>query len=107
VALWDPRKPTTSIASSSTAPANPGDVSREAGAVRVYTHHFDWITELLYMTHLEQRREKKKTKEELEKEARRDERKQRKREKRGWTQKEDPEAESSAQAGRERLVVTR
>ncbi|PWN36570.1 WD40 repeat-like protein, partial [Meira miltonrushii] len=71
ISLWDPRRPTDSNS-----------------AVRTYTHHFDWITSMLWCTHLAPPKTPKLTKEEQEKKRLREEKKRK------------------PQTQRERLVVT-
>ena len=90
VSLWDPRK-------------------SSASAIRSYTHHFDWITSMLWCQHLASPRAPKLSKDEQEKKKVKDEKKRRKKEKRkGWTGEADEDDTDAmrASSSRERLVCT-
>lgn len=94
VSLWDPRRPT-----------------KEHSAVRTYTHHFDWITSMLWCPHLVPRKEAKLTKEEEEKRRLREEKKRKRNQKKGrrTAQADDEDGHEAVRGGnakRERLVVT-
>jgi len=91
VCLWDPRKSSTT-------------------AIRSYTHHFDWITSMLWCQHLAPPKAPKLSKEEREKKQIKEEkkrrRKDRKREMRGEDDADEEQGEQSAKSSRERLVCT-
>ena len=91
ISLWDPRKPTDSNS-----------------AIRTYTHHFDWITSMLWCTHLAPPKIAKLTKEEQEKKRLREEKKRKRKQKKSnlYGEDEDEEESKAAQTQRERLVVT-
>ncbi|KAE8222430.1 hypothetical protein CF319_g4366 [Tilletia indica] len=65
VKLWDPRLPTTSASTSSSSEGPAAKKTKLSGAgstnvvqpttatpVRTYTHHFDWISDLLWCNHV-------------------------------------------------------
>jgi WD40 repeat protein len=92
VSLWDPRKSSTT-------------------AIRSYTHHFDWITSMLWCQHLAPPKAAKLSKEERERKQLKDEKKRRRKDrKRGLRGDEDVQQEeeeaSSIKSSRERLVCT-
>lgn len=92
ISLWDPRRPTNSNS-----------------AIRTYEHHFDWITSMLWCSHLAPPKVAKLSKEEEEKKQLREEKKRKRKEKKSKVNNEDEEDEgeaNSAQMQRERLVVT-
>jgi len=91
ISLWDPRRPTDSNS-----------------AVRTYSHHFDWITSMLWCTHLAPPKTAKLTKEEQEKKKLREEKKRKRKQKKSNLYGEDEEEEEAnvTQTQRERLVVT-
>lgn len=92
ISLWDPRRPTDSNS-----------------AVRSYTHHFDWITSMLWCTHLAPPKTPKLTKEEQEKKRLREEKKRKRKQKKSnlyGGDDDDDEETKATQTQRERLVVT-
>lgn len=89
VSLWDTRKASTS-------------------SIRSYTHHFDWITSLLWCPHLAPPKAPKLSKEEKEKRRLKEEKKNRRKDrKRSKIEEDDKEEdEKEMKTSRERLVCT-
>lgn len=112
VAIWDPRRPFKGQVVSE-PPSDEGAMTAmsSSSAVRTYSHHYDWITDMLWCQNWIDPRTKKKSKEEEEEEKRKKEKKRRRKDrKRGQQMGGDEEEEAAAAAvaaSRERLVVTR
>ncbi|CEH14159.1 WD40 repeat protein [Ceraceosorus bombacis] len=110
VALWDPRRPPKNALSGSSSSVKPSKSTSEAaqsclsaGAVRSYSHHFDWITCMIHVADLTPPKELRKRPDEIRKAQKREAKKAKRRQMRGLGAMED---ESADKLGRERLVVT-
>lgn len=102
VALWDRRRPFETSSS----------IKSSSSAIRVYTHHFDWITDFLWCENLIPPRTAKVSEEQERKKKVKEEKRQRKKNrKRGRTAKDEDDNEGSqsreAIPQRERLVCSR
>ncbi|MCO5568659.1 hypothetical protein L7F22_022358 [Adiantum nelumboides] len=105
VAIWDPRRPFKGQVVSEPASLD----ASTSSAVRTYSHHYDWITDMLWCEGWVDPRTRKKSREEEEEEKRKKEKKRRRKDrKRGQlaSQGNEDDEQGGAQRHRERLVVT-